>query len=51
MMSVSLLTQSRRGAELVFRSLLVPVFGKFFGTAPGGTASGLRAKADSLHTE
>jgi len=41
---------SFKGAELVFRSFIVPVFGKYF-TQSGSTASGLRAKADSLHTE
>jgi len=40
---------SFKGAELVFRSFIVPVFGKHFNA--GSTASGLRAKADSLHTE
>lgn len=40
---------SFKGAEVVFRSLIVPVFGKYF--ANTSTASGLRAKADSLHTE
>lgn len=39
-----------RGADIIFRSFLVPTLGRHFHT-PGSTASGLRAKADSLHTE
>lgn len=39
-----------KGAEIVFRSFLAPTLGRYFQT-PGSTASGLRAKADSLHTE
>ncbi|KAK4105054.1 hypothetical protein N658DRAFT_443114 [Parathielavia hyrcaniae] len=39
-----------RGAEIIFRSLMVPALGRHFHT-PGSTASGLRAKADAVHTE
>jgi len=39
-----------KGAELIFRSFLAPTLGRYFQTS-GSTASGLRAKADSLHTE
>jgi len=39
-----------KGAELIFRSFMVPVFGKFFNES-GSTASGLRAKAGAVHTE
>ncbi|EGS20993.1 uncharacterized protein CTHT_0028320 [Thermochaetoides thermophila DSM 1495] len=39
-----------RGAEFIFRSFLAPALGRYFQT-PGSTASGLRAKADALHTE
>ncbi|KAK0651893.1 TB2/DP1, HVA22 family-domain-containing protein [Cercophora newfieldiana] len=38
-----------RGADIIFRSFLAPTLGRYFST--GSTASGLRAKADSLHTE
>lgn len=37
-----------RGADLIFRSFLSPMLGKYFA---GSTASGLRAKADAAHTE
>ncbi|KAK0719616.1 TB2/DP1, HVA22 family-domain-containing protein [Lasiosphaeris hirsuta] len=40
-----------RGAELVFRSFLSPTLGRYFQHGSTSTASGLRAKADSLHTE
>ncbi|KAK1760802.1 TB2/DP1, HVA22 family-domain-containing protein [Echria macrotheca] len=39
-----------RGADIIFRSFLAPTLGRYF-THSGSTASGLRAKADSLHTE
>lgn len=39
-----------KGAELIFRSFFVPTLGRYFNST-GSTASGLRAKADSLHTE
>ncbi|KAK4250372.1 TB2/DP1, HVA22 family-domain-containing protein [Corynascus novoguineensis] len=39
-----------KGAEVVFRSFLAPTLGRYFHTS-SSTASGLRAKADSLHTE
>jgi len=39
-----------KGAELIFRSFLAPTLGRYFHTS-GSTASGLRAKADSVHTE
>jgi len=39
-----------RGADIIFRSFLVPTLGRYF-HGSGSTASGLRAKADSLHTE
>jgi receptor expression-enhancing protein 5/6 len=39
-----------RGAEIIFRSFMVPALGRYFQTS-GSTASGRRAKADSLHTE
>jgi len=39
-----------KGAEIIFRSFLAPTLGRYFQT-PGSTASGLRAKADSIHTE
>ena len=38
-----------RGAELIFRSFLVPTLGRYFHHS-GSTASGLRAKADA-HTQ
>ena len=38
------------GADIIFRSFLVPTLGRYF-HGSGSTASGLRAKADSLHTE
>ncbi|EAQ86512.1 hypothetical protein CHGG_07765 [Chaetomium globosum CBS 148.51] len=47
---LSLPAFSFRGAEIIFRSFLAPALGRYF-HAPGSTASGLRAKADSLHTE
>ncbi|KAK4156472.1 TB2/DP1, HVA22 family-domain-containing protein [Chaetomidium leptoderma] len=42
-----------KGAELIFRSFMAPTLGRYFQQTrtPGSTASGLRAKADSLHTE
>jgi receptor expression-enhancing protein 5/6 len=36
-----------RGAEIIFRSFIVPVAGKHF-QASGSSSAGLRAKADSL---
>jgi receptor expression-enhancing protein 5/6 len=39
-----------KGADIIFRSFLVPTLGRYF-HSPSSTASGLRAKADSLHTE
>ncbi|KAK3378141.1 TB2/DP1, HVA22 family-domain-containing protein [Podospora didyma] len=39
-----------QGAELIFRSFLAPTLGRYFHTSTS-TASGLRAKADALHTE
>ncbi|KAL1879076.1 hypothetical protein VTK73DRAFT_7402 [Phialemonium thermophilum] len=39
-----------RGSEFIFRSFLAPTLGRYF-QGHGSTASGLRAKADSLHTE
>ncbi|KAK0727957.1 TB2/DP1, HVA22 family-domain-containing protein [Lasiosphaeria miniovina] len=39
-----------KGAELIFRTLLAPTLGRHFQTS-SSTASGLRAKADGLHTE
>ncbi|KAK4042878.1 TB2/DP1, HVA22 family-domain-containing protein [Parachaetomium inaequale] len=39
-----------KGAEIIFRSFMAPTLGRYFHT-PGSTASGLRAKADALHTE
>jgi len=39
-----------KGADLIFRSFLAPTLGRYF-QQPSSTASGLRAKADSLHTE
>lgn len=39
-----------RGSEVIFRSLLAPTLGRYF-QGSGSTASGLRAKADSLHQE
>jgi len=39
-----------RGADIIFRSFLVPTLGRYFQNS-GSTASGLRAKADALHTE
>jgi receptor expression-enhancing protein 5/6 len=39
-----------RGADIIFRSFLVPTVGRYFHN-PGSTASGLRAKADSVHAE
>ncbi|KAL2163168.1 hypothetical protein VTH06DRAFT_7004 [Thermothelomyces fergusii] len=39
-----------RGADVVFRSFLAPTLGRYFHTS-SSTASGLRAKADSIHTE
>ncbi|KAL2262743.1 hypothetical protein VTK26DRAFT_228 [Humicola hyalothermophila] len=39
-----------KGADIIFRSFLAPTLGRYFHT-PGSTASGLRAKADSLHTD
>jgi receptor expression-enhancing protein 5/6 len=38
-----------KGAELIFRSFLVPTLGRYFHQS-GSTASGLRAKADA-HTQ
>lgn len=38
-----------KGAELIFRSFLVPTLGRYF-HQPGSTASGLRAKAEA-HTQ
>jgi receptor expression-enhancing protein 5/6 len=35
-----------RGAEIVFRSFLVPTMGRHFAAAPGSTASGVRSRAD-----
>ncbi|KAK0626602.1 TB2/DP1, HVA22 family-domain-containing protein [Immersiella caudata] len=40
-----------RGADIIFRSFLAPTLGRYFQSGAGSTASGLRAKADSLHTE
>ena len=40
-----------RGADIIFRSFLAPTLGRYFQSSAGSTASGLRAKADSLHTE
>ncbi|KAL2021218.1 hypothetical protein VTK56DRAFT_7405 [Thermocarpiscus australiensis] len=39
-----------KGADIIFRSFLAPTLSRYFHTS-GSTASGLRAKADSLHTE
>ncbi|KAK4192976.1 TB2/DP1, HVA22 family-domain-containing protein [Podospora australis] len=39
-----------QGADIIFRSFLAPTLSRYF-KSPGSTASGLRAKADSLHTE
>lgn len=39
-----------KGADIIFRSFLVPTLGRYFNQS-GSTASGLRAKADALHTE
>ena len=39
----------RRGADIVFRSFLAPMLGRYF-QGGGSTASGLRAKADAAHT-
>ncbi|KAK4110755.1 hypothetical protein N656DRAFT_790969 [Canariomyces notabilis] len=39
-----------KGADIIFRSFLAPTLGRYF-HGSGSTASGLRAKADSLHTE
>ncbi|KAK4458845.1 TB2/DP1, HVA22 family-domain-containing protein [Cladorrhinum samala] len=39
-----------RGAELIFRSFIVPAFGRYFKES-GSTASGLRAKADAAHQD
>ncbi|KAJ9142545.1 Protein YOP1 [Coniochaeta hoffmannii] len=39
-----------KGADLIFRSFLAPTLGRYF-QQHTSTASGLRAKADSLHTE
>ncbi|KAH8909015.1 hypothetical protein BR93DRAFT_521884 [Coniochaeta sp. PMI_546] len=39
-----------KGADLIFRSFLSPTLGRYF-QQHTSTASGLRAKADSLHTE
>ena len=41
----SRLTREYSGAELIFRSVFVPTFGRYF--SQGSTASNLRAKADS----
>jgi receptor expression-enhancing protein 5/6 len=38
------------GADIIFRSFMAPALGRYFHSS-GSTASGLRAKADSLHTE
>jgi len=38
-----------KGAELIFRSFLVPTLGRYF-QQPGSTASGLRSKAEA-HTQ
>ncbi|KAK4453264.1 TB2/DP1, HVA22 family-domain-containing protein [Podospora aff. communis PSN243] len=40
-----------RGADIIFRSFLAPTLGRYFQSGSSSTASGLRAKADSLHTE
>ncbi|KXX78441.1 Protein yop-1 [Madurella mycetomatis] len=39
-----------KGADIIFRSFLAPTLGRYFHST-GSTASGLRAKADSLHNE
>ncbi|KAK1766090.1 TB2/DP1, HVA22 family-domain-containing protein [Phialemonium atrogriseum] len=39
-----------RGSEVIFRSFLAPTLGRYF-QGRGSTASGLRAKADSVHAE
>ncbi|KAK3905432.1 TB2/DP1, HVA22 family-domain-containing protein [Staphylotrichum tortipilum] len=38
-----------KGAEIIFHSFMAPALGRYFHN--GSTASGLRGKADSLHTE
>jgi len=38
-----------RGADIIFRSFMAPMLGRYFQS--GSTASGLRAKADAAHTE
>lgn len=38
-----------KGADLIFRSFLAPTLGRYFQN--GSTASGLRAKADAVHTD
>ncbi|EAA31781.1 hypothetical protein GE21DRAFT_7941 [Neurospora crassa] len=38
-----------KGAETIFRSFLAPTLGRYFQN--GSTASGLRAKADAVHTD
>ncbi|KAK1780471.1 TB2/DP1, HVA22 family-domain-containing protein [Copromyces sp. CBS 386.78] len=38
-----------KGAEVIFRSFLAPTLGRYF--QHGSTASGLRAKADAVHTD
>ena len=37
-----------RGAEIIFRSFLVPTVGRHF-TAPGSTAAGVRSKAEGVN--
>ncbi|KAL2118922.1 hypothetical protein VTJ04DRAFT_5881 [Mycothermus thermophilus] len=39
-----------RGADLIFRSFLAPALSRYFQNN-GSTASGLRAKADAVHTD
>ena len=39
------LTQPRSGAEVVFRSFITPLFGRYF---TASTASGLRARAEGF---
>ncbi|KAL2266560.1 hypothetical protein VTJ83DRAFT_5912 [Remersonia thermophila] len=38
-----------KGADLIFRSFLAPALSRYFQN--GSTASGLRAKADAVHTD
>ncbi|KAK3326250.1 TB2/DP1, HVA22 family-domain-containing protein [Apodospora peruviana] len=40
-----------KGADIIFRSFMAPTMGRYFNHSSGSTASSLRAKTDSLHTE